>query len=31
LLPVSRFAKGLYFIRIQDKDGKIQTIKQLIL
>ena len=29
-IPAGRFAKGLYFIRIADKDGKTQTMKQVI-
>ena len=29
-LPGSRFAKGLYFIRVIEKDGKARTIRQII-
>jgi hypothetical protein len=30
-VPANRFAKGLYFIRIVDKEGRSQTVKQIIL
>lgn len=29
-IPASRFSKGVYFIRIKDKDGKAQLHKQVI-